>query len=108
MFIIHVFTSTRISQDSMKDLNCEFKFYFILENNVPIGLVYCVFNATGNNISIISWWSVVLMKKTGVYEENLVTCAKKLTNSITYYCIEYAALSDGFQYILLVLIAIDY
>jgi len=29
-----------------------------------------VFNAIFNNISVISWWSVVLMKETGVTREN--------------------------------------
>ena len=27
---------------------------------------FMVFNATFNNISVISWWSVLLMEKTGV------------------------------------------
>jgi hypothetical protein len=29
-----------------------------------------VFNATFNNISVISWWSVLLVEETGVPEEN--------------------------------------
>jgi hypothetical protein len=29
-----------------------------------------VFNANFNNISVISWWSVLLMEKTGVPGEN--------------------------------------
>jgi hypothetical protein len=29
-----------------------------------------VFNATFNNISVISWWSVLLVEKTGVPGEN--------------------------------------
>jgi len=29
-----------------------------------------VFNATFNNISAISWWSVLLVEETGVPEEN--------------------------------------
>jgi len=29
-----------------------------------------VFNATFNNISVISWWSVLLVKETGVPREN--------------------------------------
>jgi hypothetical protein len=38
--------------------------------------VYCfrvrvmVFNATFNNMSAISWWSVLLVGKTGVHGEN--------------------------------------
>jgi hypothetical protein len=29
-----------------------------------------VFNATFNNISAISWWSVLMVEETGVLEEN--------------------------------------
>jgi hypothetical protein len=29
-----------------------------------------VFNATFNNISVISWWSILLVEETGVQEEN--------------------------------------
>jgi hypothetical protein len=29
-----------------------------------------VFNATFNNISVISWWSVLLVEETGVPSEN--------------------------------------
>jgi hypothetical protein len=29
-----------------------------------------VFNATFNNISVISWWSVLLVEETGVPREN--------------------------------------
>jgi hypothetical protein len=29
-----------------------------------------VFNATFNNISVISWWSVLLVEETGVHGEN--------------------------------------
>jgi hypothetical protein len=36
-----------------------------------IGLVwFMVFNATFNNISAISWWSVLLVEETGVSGEN--------------------------------------
>jgi hypothetical protein len=31
---------------------------------------FMVFNATFNNISVISWWSVLLVEETGVPEEN--------------------------------------
>jgi hypothetical protein len=33
-------------------------------------------NATFNNISVISWWSVLLMEKTGVPGENHIPVAK--------------------------------
>jgi hypothetical protein len=31
---------------------------------------FMVFNATFNNISVISWWSVLLVEETGVPREN--------------------------------------
>jgi hypothetical protein len=31
---------------------------------------FMVFNSTFNNISVISWWSVLLVEKTGVNGEN--------------------------------------
>jgi hypothetical protein len=31
---------------------------------------FMAFNATFNNISVISWWSVLLEEETGVHEEN--------------------------------------
>ena len=34
------------------------------------GDIFMVFNATFNNISFISWWSVLLVEQTGVPEEN--------------------------------------
>ena len=35
------------------------------------GLVwFMVFNATFNNISVISWWSVLLVEETGIPREN--------------------------------------
>ena len=45
----------------MKDEECIFK---------CIGVKVMVFNATFNNISAISWWSVLLVEETGVPGEN--------------------------------------
>ena len=42
-----------------------------------------VFNATFNNISAISWRSVLLVEEAGVPRENNPTCRKSLTNFIT-------------------------
>jgi hypothetical protein len=40
-----------------------------------------VFNVTFNNISVISWQSVLLVEETGVLGENhRLTCRKSLTN----------------------------
>ena len=51
-----------------------------------------VFNATLNDISIISWWLVLLVEETGVLEENhQSTFRKSLTNFITWCCIEYTS-----------------
>ena len=33
-------------------------------------VVVLVFNATFNNISVISWWSTLLVEETGVTREN--------------------------------------
>ena len=35
-----------------------------------IGFRFMVFNATFNNISVISWWSVLLVRETGAPKEN--------------------------------------
>jgi hypothetical protein len=44
-----------------------------------------VFNGTFNNISVLSWRSVLLVAETGVTRENHKpqTCRKSLTNYIT-------------------------
>jgi len=42
-----------------------------------------VFNATLNNISVISWQSVLLEEETGVPGEKPLTCHNSLTNFIT-------------------------
>ena len=39
-----------------------------------------VINATFNNISVISWWSVLLVEETGVPGKKPPTCRKSLTN----------------------------
>ena len=38
-----------------------------------------VFNATLNNILVISWWSILLVEETGVPRENHVSEKKALT-----------------------------
>ena len=42
-----------------------------------------VFNATFNNISVISWRSVLLVEETGIPGKKPLTCRKSLTNFIT-------------------------
>jgi hypothetical protein len=46
----------------------------------PLGLGVMVFNATINNISVISWQSVLFVEET---RENNQSCRKSLTNFIT-------------------------
>ena len=46
-----------------------FRQYFIQTFN-RLGLGIIVFKATFNNISAISWWSVLLVEETGVPREN--------------------------------------
>jgi hypothetical protein len=48
------------------------------------GLLVClmVFNTTFNNISVISWWSVLLVEEISV-QRKPPTCCKSLTNFIT-------------------------
>ena len=47
-------------------------------------MIIIVFCATFNNISVISWRSVLLLEETGVPGENKPqTCCKSLTNLIT-------------------------
>jgi hypothetical protein len=47
-----------------------------------------VFNATFNNISVISWRSVLLMEETWSTWRKPPTCRKSLTNFITQCCIK--------------------
>ena len=49
-----------------------------------LGLVwFMVFNTTFNNISAISWQSVLLVEETAIAGEKTPTCRKSLTNFIT-------------------------
>ena len=41
-----------------------------INSNIKVWLWVIVFNATFNNISDISWWSVLLVEETGVPREN--------------------------------------
>ena len=52
------------------------------KNNFRAMVKVTVFNATFNNISAISWQSVLLVEETGVPGENQ-TCSKSLTNFMT-------------------------
>jgi hypothetical protein len=41
-----------------------------------------VFNATFNNISVISWWSVLLVEETGVREFKAKNLADQVNNNV--------------------------
>jgi hypothetical protein len=62
-------------------------FMSYLDIDIYISLLYrvwvVVFNATFNNISFISWRSVLLVEETRVLGENPLTCCKSQTNFIT-------------------------
>ena len=45
-----------------------------------VGVRAMVFNATFNNISVISWWSVLLVEESGVPLEKTAYLRKSLTN----------------------------
>ena len=63
-----------------------------------------VFNATFNNISVISWRSVALVE----YPEKPQSCCKSLTNFLTQCCIKYTSLAwAGFELTTLVVIGTD-
>ena len=52
-------------------------------------VIVMMFNVTFNNISGISWRSILLVEETEEPGEKPLTCRKSLTNCITYCCIEY-------------------
>ena len=66
-----------------------------------------VLKATLNNISVLSWWSVLLVEETGVPWGKPI-CRKLLTNFITYCCIEYTSPLAGLELIMLVVIDTDW
>jgi len=42
----------------------------IVSHSLIFTLCFIVFNATFNNISVISWWSVLLVEETGIPRKN--------------------------------------
>ena len=57
--------------------------YFFIQSSDNKGFRVMVFNATINNISAISWRSVLLVEETRVPGEKPPTCRKSLTDFIT-------------------------
>jgi hypothetical protein len=64
-----------------------------------------VFNATFNNISVISWLSVLLVEETGIHEENHRSVASHWQYLSSY--IEYTSPWAGFELTNLVVIRTD-
>ena len=57
----------------LKTLTIFITFWFVYHScscNIVLVICLLVFNATFNNISVISWWSVLLVEETGVPGEN--------------------------------------
>jgi hypothetical protein len=69
--------------------------------DLQLSMQSMMFNATFNNISVISWRSVVLVEETGVPRKNN---RKSLTCLISYCCIEYTSSLAGFKLTTLALI----
>ena len=66
------------------------------------GIRFMEFNANFNNISAISWRSVLFW-----LGEKPPTCRKSLTNFITWCCIDYTSTWNGFEITILVVIDSD-
>jgi hypothetical protein len=58
-----------------RNIECKYQ-----EGNFDIVVLFMVFNATYNNISAISWRSVLLMGETGIPGENHPPVVKSLTH----------------------------
>jgi len=67
-------------KNKMRHLNIILDYLTYLSNN---GLWIMVFNATFNNISVISWRSVLLVEETRVLRENQLPAASHSQNFIT-------------------------
>ena len=71
-------------------------------------LFLLVFNTTFNNISVISWQSVLLVEETGESGENYRPVTRHLTNLITWCWIEYTSPWAGFKLTTLVVVGTEY
>ena len=76
-------------------------------HKLPIGLRVMVFNATFNNISVVSWWSVLLVEENRSTRRKPPTCRKSLTSFITQCYIKYTSPWAGFEFSTLVVIGTD-
>jgi hypothetical protein len=78
-------------------------------NDIQMETLYAPFlvNVTFNNISVISWRSVLLVKETEHPERKTPTCRNSMTNFITHCYIEYMSPWTGFEFTTLVAIGTD-
>ena len=61
--------------------------YHLCSCNIVLVVCLLVFNATFNNISVISWLSVLLVEETGVPGENhrpAASCLQTLSHNVVY------------------------
>jgi hypothetical protein len=80
-FTVHYFNRMLELFRYVQDQSKMIYMWSVILHVFPVRVI--VFNATLNNISVISWRSVLLVKETGVPGENHMTCRKSLTNFIT-------------------------
>jgi hypothetical protein len=74
--------------------------------HLKIRVILMVFNATFNNISVISWWSILLVQETGVPGGNHRPAANNWQTLSHNVVFEYISSWSGFELITLVLVII--
>ena len=72
-----------------------------------VWVMVMVFNATFNNVSIISWWSVLLVEETGIPKENHSPVGSHWQTFIAKCCMEYTSPWVGMELTTLVVMCTD-
>ena len=75
--------------------------------HLKIRVILMVFNATFNNISVISWWSILLVQETGVPGGNHRPAANNWQTVSHNVVFEYISSWSGFELITLVVLAFE-